>query len=82
MNEPAAVIAPALPTFLPRPAGIPVAPLAMQKILTKTIRHHADNRNLGNTAVKGPEKVGGKRGGARAGRGGRAGKTSTTGTRK
>ncbi len=67
---------PALPAYAPRPAGIPVASFAMQKILTKTIRHHADNQNLNNTAVKGPEKVGGKRGVSRAGRPGRTASTS------
>jgi hypothetical protein len=81
MNETATVIAPALPSFLPRPAGIPVAPFAMQKILSKAIRTHADNQNLRNTKVKGPDKMGGKHGG-RAGRGGRAGKTSTGTSRK
>jgi hypothetical protein len=54
----------------------------MQKILSKAIRSHAGNQNLGNTAVKGPDKMGGKRTGARGARGARAGKTSTAGTRK
>jgi hypothetical protein len=83
MSESATVIVPALPTFLPRPAGIPVAPFSMQKILSKVIRSHADNQNLANTKVKGPDKMGGKRGGTRAGRAGRSGKTATaTATRK
>jgi hypothetical protein len=82
MNETATVITPALPSFLPRPAGIPVAPFAMQKILSKAIRTHADNQNLRNTKVKGPDKMGGKRGSTRIGRGGRAGKTSTGTSRK
>ncbi len=50
----------------PRPQGIPVAPFAMQKILTKAIRHHAESQNLKSTAVKGAEKVGGKRTAGRA----------------
>lgn len=99
MNETATVIAPALPHFLPQPAGlprdgsavlrgIPVAPFAMQKILSKAIRSHAGNQNLRNTAVKGPDKMGSPRrsgakaGGKRAGQTGRAGKTSTGAARK
>lgn len=81
MNDQPSQFVPALPTFTPRPQGIPVAPFSMQKILSKVIRSHADNQNLGNTKVKGADKMGGKRGSARAGRSGRAGKTST-GTRK
>jgi hypothetical protein len=69
MNEPTAASLPALPTFLPR--GIPVAPFAMQKILTKAIRSHATNQNLHSTAIKAPDKMGGKRGSSRGGRGGR-----------
>ncbi len=38
----------------------------MQKILTKAIRHHAESQNLKSTAVKGAEKVGGKRTAGRA----------------
>jgi len=81
MSEPATVITPVLPSFLPRPAGVPVAPFSMQKILSKVIRSHADNKNLANTKVKGPDKMGGK-GGSRSGRSGRAGKTSTGPARK
>jgi hypothetical protein len=79
MSDSSIVTTPALPTFLRQ--GIPVAPFAMQKILTKAIRSHATNQNLHSTAIKGPDKVGGKRGG-RAGRAGRAGKTSTVASRK
>jgi hypothetical protein len=82
MSESSTATVPVLPAFLPRPAGVPVAPFAMQKILSKAIRSHAGNQNLGNTAVKGPDKMGGKRTGARGARGARAGKTSTAGTRK
>jgi hypothetical protein len=82
MSDSANTITPALPTFLPRPAGVPVAPFAMQKVLSKAIRSHAGNQNLRNTAVKGPDKLGGKRGGARASRGARAAKTSTGPSRK
>lgn len=79
MNQPTTMSpVPALPAYAPRSAGIPVATFAMQKILTKTIRHHADNQNLKSTAVKGPEKVGGKRGANRAGRAGR----TTTASKK
>ena len=79
MSDSATANVPALPTFLRQ--GIPVAPFAMQKILTKAIRSHATNQNLHSTAVKGPDKVGGKRSG-RAGRAGRTVKTSTGPSRK
>jgi hypothetical protein len=53
----------------------------MQKVLTKAIRHHGSNQNLHNFKVKSADKMGGKRGSSRGGRGGRdskgAGKTST-----
>ena len=82
MIAPSATIQPALPTFLPR--GIPVAPMSMQKILTKAIRSHGSNGNLHNFKVKGADKMGGKRGSSRGGRGARAGKgavKTTTGTK-
>ena len=51
-------ILPALPVF--RPQGIPVAPMSMQKILTKAIRSHGTGGNLKNFKVKGADKMGGK----------------------
>ena len=71
-----------LPAFLPRPQGIPVAPMSMQKILTKAIRSHADNQNLANTKVKGADKMGGKRGSSKSARGGRTAKAATNAPRK
>jgi len=81
MQDPATVSAPGLPSFLPRPAGVPVAPFSMQKVLSKVIRSHAGNQNLRNTQVKGADKMGGKRSG-RGGRAVRAGKTTTGASRK
>ena len=74
MNEPTAASLPALPTFLPR--GIPVAPFVMQKILTKAIRSHATNQNLHNFKTKDADKMGGKRGSSRGGRGAKVGKSA------
>jgi hypothetical protein len=70
MSEPSTASIPALPAFLPNPRGIPVAPFAMQKILTKAIRSHSANQNLRSTAVKGPDKMGGKRGSGKSSRAG------------
>lgn len=83
MNDSSTVATPALPSFGPRPQGIPIAPMSMQKILTKAIRSHGKSTNLKITAVKGPDKMGGKRGSSRAGRTGKAtGKTTTATARK
>jgi len=80
--------APALPSYLPARAGVvgvnlslpqrtPVAPFAMQRILTKAIRSHGKSTNLHNFKVKGADKMGGKRGSSRGGRAARgAGKTA------
>lgn len=82
MSETATLTVPALPTFLPRPAGIPVAPFSMQKILSKVIRTHADNQNLANTKVRGPDKMGSsRRSGARGG-GKRSAARATAGNAK
>ncbi len=71
MSEPSTATVPVLSTYLPRPAGIPVAPMAMQKILTKAIRSHVTTQNMRNTQVKGADKMGGKRGTSRPGKTGR-----------
>jgi hypothetical protein len=91
MSDSATANVPALPSFLPvapkpgvggpRPAGIPVAPFAMQKILTKAIRSHTSNQNLRNAAVKGADKMGSpRRSGAKAGGKRSAGRTAKTST--
>jgi hypothetical protein len=61
VNEGSTNTSPGLPAYLPRPAGIPVAPFVMQKVLTKAIRAHRKNKGGRlHTQVKGPEKVGGR----------------------
>jgi hypothetical protein len=74
MSEPSTTSQPALPTFLPR--GIPVAPFSMQKVLTKAIRSHGSNQNLHNFKTKDADKMGGKRGSSRGGRGAKVGKSA------